>query len=200
MLDSTPKTYAMGLAQYISDPSTIRARTVDYFGHGPTLEQCKAYRQKVEDDIRAARELADSRTAGEENISYSTGAARCLTCRREVEKEAAKRYRARKKPLWPKHYKPPIRQHNSTDIIAEVADAFCLTASDLRGENRAVVFVDARAVAARLMNVNGASYKRIGMELGGRDHSTICNLMASWQKRCAKRPAMLEIYNRMLTA
>ena len=40
----TPTSYAARLATYISDPSTIRARTLEYFGRAPSVEQCRNLR------------------------------------------------------------------------------------------------------------------------------------------------------------
>lgn len=40
----SPTSYAARLATYISDPSTIRARTLDYFGRAPSLDQCRNLR------------------------------------------------------------------------------------------------------------------------------------------------------------
>lgn len=45
-LAQTPTQYASAIARYISDPSTIRARTIDSWGRAPTVDQCR--------DLRAA--------------------------------------------------------------------------------------------------------------------------------------------------
>lgn len=40
----SPTAYAAAIARYISDPSTIRARTIDAWGRAPSVDACKALR------------------------------------------------------------------------------------------------------------------------------------------------------------
>ena len=42
---STPSSFARYLASYVSDPSTIRARTIDQFGRAPSVDECRAMRE-----------------------------------------------------------------------------------------------------------------------------------------------------------
>lgn len=40
MIDATPYTYARSIA-YLGDASTVRVRTLDYFGRAPSLAVCE---------------------------------------------------------------------------------------------------------------------------------------------------------------
>lgn len=62
-MNDTPMTMAAHLATYISDPSTIRVRVMDYFGRAPSVEQCRnlraAHIKRAERE--AQRSLANER-------------------------------------------------------------------------------------------------------------------------------------------
>lgn len=70
----------------------------------------------------------------------------------------------------------PVADH----IIRKVAIMFGVSAARIRGDERYSVLVDARAAVVFLLKRRGWSFNQIGKALGGRDHSTICNI---WQKR-----------------
>jgi|GEM_PF-6302440 len=59
--EETPFAYAARLARYISDPSTIRARTLDQWGHAPSKEQCASLRAEAIKDRQEYREEAERR-------------------------------------------------------------------------------------------------------------------------------------------
>ena len=48
MPDVNARTYTAHLAGYISDPSTVRVRVLDRFGHAPSLDQIRAVRAEIE--------------------------------------------------------------------------------------------------------------------------------------------------------
>jgi hypothetical protein len=57
-------------------------------------------------------------------------------------------------------------------VVAAVADAFLVSASDVLGKNRHLTAVSARRAAAYLLRVQGFSFPEIGLLLGQRDHTT----------------------------
>ena len=90
------------------------------------------------------------------------------------------------------------------EIVAVVARYFGVTQAALRGPTRRKSLVFARGVAVYLLRtLTGASYARIGRELGKRDHSTIMHAMESLQIALATDPATqhaLEELRRILLA
>lgn len=67
--------------------------------------------------------------------------------------------------------RPEITQDQ---VIQTVADHFDITCSDLCGRGRCKEVVQPRQIAMYLLREEtGASFTRIGQELGGRDHSTV---------------------------
>lgn len=104
MLDAHgPEHYAKNLATYIKDPSTIRARTLDYFGRAPSIEYCSnliakahAGAARIEGRlwVRSNGKFRCGHSKDESNIlAGADGIDRCLTCRRKQEAEASRRYR-----------------------------------------------------------------------------------------------------------
>ena len=57
-------------------------------------------------------------------------------------------------------------------------------------------FVDARSVVVMAMRRRGASYERIGRTIQ-RDHSTVIYLARTFADRCAKRPYLAAIAERV---
>jgi hypothetical protein len=45
---ASPRHYAQHIAKHIKDPSTIRVRTLEHWGRAPSIEQCRAIRQRIE--------------------------------------------------------------------------------------------------------------------------------------------------------
>lgn len=84
-------------------------------------------------------------------------------------------------------------------VLEEAAAAFEVTVDELLGRGRGRQMVAARAAAAWVLNREGWSQPMIGRVLGGRDHSTIGNLLrrveeldelqaAAWMVRTAVGP------------
>lgn len=80
MNDTSPYAYAKSIA-YLGDASTIQARTRDFFGWSPSIDVCKAIVERRAKEFSKAADLADAR-----DREY----------RRELEREASRRYRQRK--------------------------------------------------------------------------------------------------------
>lgn len=84
-------------------------------------------------------------------------------------------------------------------VLEEAAAAFEVTVEELLGRSRGRQLVAARAAAAWVLNREGWSQPMIGRLLGGRDHTTIGNLLgrveeldelqaAAWMVRTAVGP------------
>jgi hypothetical protein len=212
MIDcGTPAAYAQRLASYICDPSTIRARTLDAFGKAPTLEQCRALREKAARVTvkPAPRPFPCGHSHDPANVvEYSDGKEKCLTCynaRLQAEQEKVRDRKARmaeQARIAAKRAKEAARRADidpvkgyglPSEIMEAVASAFGITLGELRGEARAKLYINARTVAARLLKDNGASYPMIGRRMN-RDHSSIVNLLKKWKSRTEQYPYMLTVY------
>lgn len=67
-------------------------------------------------------------------------------------------------------------------IIAEAASDWGITQAEFVGPSRRKECVGARRDAAQEMRKLGMAWKEIGHHLGGRDHSTIINLLNGKQR------------------
>jgi hypothetical protein len=212
---STPASYAKYLASYISDPSTIRARTLGYFGKAPTLEQCRELREKIAWKPVGRKEkpfdCGHIRTA-ENTFEYSDGKEKCLTCynarlaERTAAQEAARSRKARlaqaaledaeraKKAALEANMLPIENHALPGDIMHSVAVAFNITVRELRGEGRSSLYLNARAVAIKLMRENGTGFPAIARRLQKGCHSTICHSYKTWDERAVKHPYVLAVY------
>jgi chromosomal replication initiation ATPase DnaA len=79
------------------------------------------------------------------------------------------------KPLWPAHYRPPRRA--LVHIIDDVCEREKISRDDLLGPRKLRHLCRARAAIAVELRSYGLSYPTIGRVLGGRDHTTIMNLV-----------------------
>jgi chromosomal replication initiator protein len=214
--NTTPESYAKRIAKHISDPSTIRARTADQFGRhrAPSIEQCRLWREKAV--YRPVRRHEKPFLCGHERTfdnshELSSGKETCLAChraaqeKRRAEQEAA---RARKDVLAEEAriaaYRAAVAAKRAciepienrampNEIMTAVASAFAITLGELKGEARAKLYVSARTVAAKLLREEGSSYPMVARRMN-RDHSSIINLLNKWDKRVAKYPYMLTVY------
>lgn len=93
------------------------------------------------------------------------------------------------KSLWPSWYRPPVGYVPfPRSLVRRVAAGFGISYAEIVGADRTSYFVDARATAARLMRDLGMSEPQIGRHLGGRDRSSIHNVLMNftiYQKRNA---------------
>jgi hypothetical protein len=97
----------------------------------------------------------------------------------------------------------PIREAAlGKGIVSSVAAEFELTHEELVSRRRSQTFINARAVATRLLRdqqwnagTPRFSTTQIGRMLGGRDHSTVCHSLAHFEMYCQVDPAVREIYD-----
>lgn len=68
-------------------------------------------------------------------------------------------------------------------IIELVAEKYDITPYQLLGRSRIKYYVTARSEAANILrNDIGLTYSKIGVILGGRDHTTVINLLRHYKK------------------
>lgn len=85
-------------------------------------------------------------------------------------------------------------------LIHAVAQAFYIAPDQLLGDGRNKVLVAARAVVAKILRERNPavwSYPKIARAIGRSDHSTVINLIDTWEQRCRQIPAMREVYKMM---
>lgn len=181
----TPQAYARHLATYIASPTKIEAYTRLEFGEAPTLHAIANMRRQVEVSGKTYR-----------------NARRELW---EVERESEPKprtYDNSRTVYVPAHVVLPekpqpaiIRSHK--DVVTSVAHGFGLTYEAVTGARRFTVLVCARSVAAKILQERGNSLPQIGRYLGGRDHSTIHNLLVTYDDRVKSHPQMAVVYERL---
>lgn len=181
-----PIRFVDNLASYISDPSRIRALAVREFGAGaPSLARITALREKhvaAREKFKAQAEARDTdpklRTVEDRVAERAKPAPVAFVPPPPTPpppSPSAPPLAADAK-LWPSWYKPR-RPVFASEIISGVANDFGMGSADVIGKDRRVHYVAARSVVARILRNRGWSYPKIGMAIGGRDHSTVINLV-----------------------
>lgn len=84
------------------------------------------------------------------------------------------------------------RETSAADIICAVAAHFGSTPAEIRGRSRKADVIQARAVAAAALKARGLSLTRVGEELGGRDRSTLSDVVKRGQRLLEEVPALRE--------
>jgi len=193
MMHSTPLGYAKTLG-YISDPSTIRRRVLDWFDRAPSVEKCAAIRAKYlavhapdrdVDSVVLSKlrwRCAHEKTA--ENITVmESGQQVCRTCREEM---LAIRQASRK----PRHNESRLAEQKAKlaalglsgdlspgrtlkAVIRNAAQGFGVEIEQMVGKDRSPFIVRPRFAASLVLYELGHSFNTIGRALGGRDHSTV---------------------------
>lgn len=217
-----PQSYAKHLAGYISDPSTIRVRVLEYFDRAPSLEQCRKFRETVKRGatlegrrvVGANERFSCGHPRTEENTIWIDGhTERCKTCRRAIEAEAARRYRVkqakRRAAQEARRLKLEARQQafiernlaalaaaDSDSLVDRICAGFAITREDFSSRDTHIRFVLARSVFVKLLRDRGLSLLKIGA-LMGRDHSSVSNLLKKFDDRLAKHPEMAAVYGKL---
>ena len=89
--------------------------------------------------------------------------------------------------MWPRWYKPH-EAFDVSDVIALVGASMSIKPTHITGKHRNGPVVDARRVVAKILRERGWSYPMIGRAIGGRDHSTIINLLKNWDYHWKRNP------------
>lgn len=160
-LDAGPQSYANELARYIRCPSTIRARTFDHWGRGPTIDEAREMRARHE---QAAAHFRDAwNKLGHSDRDQWV------------------------KPL-PAIAAPPVELDLPeptivlpSEIIAAVERAFKLRPNTIVGRSRIKKISGPRNLVAWVLRQRGNSFGKIGKLLGGRDHTTAINAVRQFE-------------------
>jgi hypothetical protein len=203
----TPSAYARHLATYIASPTKIEAYTRVEFGRAPPLHEIARMRLRVE---RAAKRecrpgwIKD----GTERDGVDFAPASLLPRTLPPKPVKARIVRVPAEPKPPRCHLAPWRFEDMPDRVRTIFDqvilAFDITGEELTSKARSKRFVIARAVACRLvrsiLNANGGhiySLPRIGLYLGGRDHSTVCHAIAQFDTYRKQYPEVAEVYEKL---
>lgn len=221
----SPESYAAQLAKYISDPSKIRSLTMYQWGRAPSLERCRALRDKhvkPKRDKEIARihegEFKCGHSRAELNTYWTeSGTQTCKTCRREMQRRAHQRRRdgmrarERLQKLSEECAKEvQMRTKESAEVleriatlntlffdelVMKVAHLFALTPENILGESRARRFVLARVVIVRLALDRGASRSNIAKKMNRKCHSSIIHLEQRFDGYARLFPMVQEVYD-----
>jgi hypothetical protein len=176
-IHSSPTTYARQLAGYISDPSTIRARTLEMFGRAPSVEQVEKIKSRVEaehDRQRYFNPYMHPKYDGHAKHDFKLPPP--------------------PKPLPPIQLRPLPAQRTWPTLIAAIATDFDLETSDIVGQSRKAHVVRARRLVCQLLRDRGNSFGEIGKRLGGRDHSTIRHACLTFEAMAKRDPKLRAAY------
>jgi hypothetical protein len=213
----TPTGLAARLAEYITDPSTIRARVKGHFGRAPTIDQCRNLRRAVENRRMKHVSYAEHKFRAfcqKHDGPYemdANGIDRCTTCkqekrRAELEQELAhiRRLLAEKKRKQEQANRT-IRQAidglesipdaEFKTVAEQVAKSLGLSVDELLGPRRNQYIVDGRAVVVRaLRNRNRQlwSFPNLGRHMK-RDHTTLVALDQGFDERAKRNPVLAEL-------
>lgn len=217
-----PEAYASKLARYIADPSTIRARTMEFWGRAPSLERCRVLREKHSKPIRkreAVKLYQGSFQCGHSRSETNTywnedGVQTCKTCHREEQRLIRKLEREQEK-LRQELEALALRKAKqedakqlaaltenvaeriglfTDDLIAEVARHMKVSYLDVMSESRKTDFVLARAVITQILLDRGLSFVSIAKRLKRKCHSSVRNLHLNWEKYCEEFPHVKSVY------
>lgn len=230
----TPTGLATRLAEYIADPSTIRAHVRSHFGRAPSIDIIRNIRRKVETRRERSAAYADDkfvvhcqRHSGPYELDID-GYDRCTQCRDEkaaaakikadqatemarqlaAMKARVERDRARRQEITKEMQHKELATANAIlasvgkpvlfrDLLVAVAAAFKITPEDILGPERHRLFVDARTALSQILKLRGSSYPMIGKRLGGKDHSSIINLLRIYDRRAERNPLIALVVERL---
>lgn len=160
-LDAGPKSYANELARYIRCPSTIRARTFDQWGRGPTLDEAR--------EMRARHEAAQAHFRNAwEKLGHSD------------DDELFRPSQPDPEPTIELDLPEPSIVLPS-EIIAAVERAFKLRPNAIVGRSRIDRIAGPRNLVAWVLRQRGNTYPHVGKLLGGRDHTTAINAVRRFE-------------------
>ena len=166
----TPEAYARRIC-YISDASTIRARTMDEFGRAPSLariQEMQAERRKPMRDYGEAIGPAPEKEPAKPNPPVHNP-----VTPREIITDIARRFNL---TYWdlvgPSKAKPVLRARY-------VAIAVLIHRQGLKSRRDEGIF------------------KPVGRMLGGRDHSTIINAWSKWPALLASDKHVAKVYHEL---
>ncbi len=213
---STPLQYASRIARYISDPSTIRVRTLDHFGKAPSVEKCRDLRAVHEAERAKFKSLADRRSkfvkAGtppnfrcghprsEDNTIYTSTTTRCQTCFHEAERMRKRRY-AQEREARLVEVAEAVKVRSSISelfrpsdrAIYRACEVFAMLPGKLLSRDRHQQFVRARhAVMLVMYELPDWSTPRIAKLFGMKCHSSVLHGLKAGEELMTRDAAFCE--------
>lgn len=182
---TTPETYARQIS-YISNPSTIRARTMEEFGRAPSLDRIK--------EIQAERSSSpvDDEWDDDDGLDFQVkGLIKAVKPHRTTLATLTVA------PIIAPQYTGHVGR-TANEVIDDIAARMGLTRNDILGSRKPAVFVHARRLIASILRARGNSYPKIGQWMGGRDHSTVINLHLKFHETVKAVPGTFTIYEEYL--
>lgn len=159
--------YAQRLARYISDPSTIRVRTIERYGKSPSIAQIAAMRSHWLGMIseRANALHTYMAKADPKSLSDETAVVPMFT----VDAKADLGEVAPPEPISLRNF-GVLPTHR--DVVIACGELFGIGYLDIISKSRSRHIVRPRQLACAVLKARGNSYPAIGRWLGGRDHSS----------------------------
>lgn len=188
------RAYARRLCSYISDPSTVRARTLDAFGVAPAVGVIRAMRDEHLATTKRRSAKGQTRCEGKgRSASILKLVEAPISAPAEVELESAPEPKAEIKlerlPVAARGY----LLFTAIDVIDACADARGISHGELIGSNRSVPYAKARNLCAAVLRARGNSLPNVGRHIR-RDHSTICNAIYRFFSRDIHETEMLKAW------
>lgn len=212
----TPIQYATRIARYIRDASTVRARTIDFFGRAPSVEHCKKIvaaivREEEVQKRKAERRAMDIKDVNgqrpffkcghprsDENISFAGERVLCRTCKME----ANRKWKSSQDELRARMQVDPIARQAviisaPRRVLAKAAELYGMDAEKIRSRDRRPEVVRARQAVAYAIRRRATpmewGYSRIAAFLNLMDHTTVIHAVRQAEKRLASDPVFAAI-------
>lgn len=177
----TAYSHAKRLIRYISDPSTVRVRTLEQFGCAPSTEVIRKLRDNW---IALVKERAEHRALAEEDAPDD--AAILVLALAEPEEDPAPAPVA--PTLDPVVHTPRREMLTAIEVIDTVAEVCDISHGELIGSCRERKYVAARELCAAVLRARGNSYPQVGRMMNGRDHTTILHNVRQFFDRGLRNP------------
>lgn len=145
MIPDTPLAYAKKLVTYISAPSTVRVRVLEWFGRAPSIERIAQLRKEYEETVNRQYPQDYSDWDGDDGVPRLRNGAR------------------------PDAYHVSERD---VEFIAEMAEYFGLSYDDIIGDSRKRFIQEARSIINAILIESGCSCLRAAILMGRNESST----------------------------
>lgn len=183
--------YARRLTQYISDASTVRARTLDHFGKAPSVD---AIRKMRDMHLVLTRRVSDE---GYKAGLRSDPAAMVLAAAEPEEAELEPEVIVALALAEPVHVVAapvaPVKLISAVDVIEACAAEFGLSYGEIVGSTRERHVVRPRMLVCAILKARGGTYPVIGRRIG-RDHSTVIHAVRRFFSALISEPPYINAW------
>lgn len=212
--------YATRIARYIRDPSTVRARTLDFFGRAPSVDQCRniiaaIVRREEADKRKAERRATDMKDLNgkrptfkcghpreDDNIAFAGDRVLCRTCKAAT----YRKWKDSQEDLRARMQVEPVATQAliisaPRRVLARAAQIYGMDGEKIRSRSRLPRIVQARQAVAYAIRQRANplewGYSRIAAFLNLTDHTTIIHAVKQAEKRVARDPAFRAIVDEL---